>query len=125
MCTYCNDLMADYKTQHENNDYCSACGGSGQLLCCDGCTRSFHFTCLDPPMNPNQPPEGEWYCYICESKRDPQPKPARGLFSGLLGNLEKKNPVAYNLPHEIRDYFEGVKTGEEGEYEEAVTQKTR
>lgn len=82
-------------------------------------------TCLDPPIAPNQPPEGEWYCYICASKRDPPSKPARGLFSGLLANLEKKNPVAYNLPLEIRDYFEGVKTGEEGEYEETVTQKSR
>ncbi|KAI9879463.1 MAG: hypothetical protein M1830_008510 [Pleopsidium flavum] len=115
----------DDNEEHENNDYCSACGGSGQLLCCDGCARSFHFTCLDPPMDPNQPPEGQWFCFICESKRDPRPKPPRGLFAVLLATLEKKNPVAYNLPFEIRDYFEGVKTGEEGEYEEAVTLKTR
>ena len=115
----------DDDVQHDNVDYCTACSGNGQLLCCDGCTRSFHFTCLDPPMDPNRPPEGEWYCYICESRRDPQPKPPRGLFAALLAVLEKKNPIAFNLPYDIRDYFEGVKTGEEGEYEEATTLKSK
>lgn len=118
--------MANIRMQHENNDYCSACGGSGQLLCCDGCTRSFHFTCLDPPMDPNRPPEGEWFCYICQSRKNPQPKWAKtGVFEPLFTTLNKKNPVAYNLPVEVREYFEGVKTGEEGEYEETMTQKPK
>ena len=115
----------DDDVQHDNVDYCTACGGNGQLLCCDGCTRSFHFTCLDPPMDPSRPPEGEWFCYICESRHDPQPKPPRGVFAALLALLEKKNPVAFNLPYDIRDYFDGVKTGEEGEYEEALALKSK
>ena len=119
--------MADFMFHHQNEnvDYCTACSGNGQLLCCDGCTRSFHFTCLDPPMDPSQPPEGEWFCYICKARRDPQPKRGRGLFADLLTNLDKKNPIAFNLPYEVREYFEGVKTGEEGEYEEATTSKSR
>ncbi|MCJ1340861.1 hypothetical protein MMC09_006157 [Bachmanniomyces sp. S44760] len=76
-------------------------------------------------MDPSQPPEGEWFCYICKARRDPQPKRGRGLFADLLTNLDKKNPIAFNLPYEVREYFEGVKTGEEGEYEEATTSKSR
>ncbi|KAI9809548.1 MAG: hypothetical protein M1827_006783 [Pycnora praestabilis] len=116
--------MDDHETP-ENSDFCSACGGEGYLLCCDGCDRSFHFTCLDPPMDANGGPDEPWYCYICEARKTSQPKPSRGLFAVLLSNLLKKNPVAYNLPLDIREYFEGVKTGEEGEYEEAVLQKPR
>lgn len=66
-----------------------------------------------------------WFCYICAARRNPQPKPARGLFAALFVELEKENPKAYELPLDIREYFEGVKTGDEGEYEEAVTQKSR
>ncbi|KZF21478.1 hypothetical protein L228DRAFT_239453 [Xylona heveae TC161] len=115
----------DENEDSENDEFCSACGGSGYLLCCDGCDRSFHFTCLDPPLDPNRPPDDSWYCFICESKRGPPTQYSRGLFAALFGNLEKKNPVAFNLPREIREYFEGVRTGDEGEYEEAVTQKSK
>jgi hypothetical protein len=34
-------------------------------------------------------------------------------------------PKAFSLPHDIRDYFEGVKTGEEGEYEEIGLPRTQ
>ncbi|MCJ1378968.1 hypothetical protein MMC17_002067 [Xylographa soralifera] len=100
----------------DNNDYCNACGGSGQLLCCDGCTRSFHFKCLDPPMNPRNPPEGEWYCHVCVAERVPPTRRPRGIFSSLMGNIENHNPIAFNLPLDVRHAYEGVKTGEDGEY---------
>ncbi|KAL8681570.1 MAG: hypothetical protein Q9186_002310 [Xanthomendoza sp. 1 TL-2023] len=73
-----------------NSDDCSACGGPGELLCCDGCTRAYHFTCIDPPKD--SLPDGE-----C---------------------LARKTPTAYNLPRSLRNYYEGVITGEDGEYEE-------
>ena len=41
-----------------------------------------------------------------------------GLFAGLKQNIRFKDPTAFNLPRDIRNYFEGVKTGEEGEYED-------
>ena len=118
-------LVANASTQGENVDYCAACGGNGELLCCDGCTRAFHFRCLDPPMTSNQPPEGEWFCFNCDAKQNARTKPSRGLFSGLMHRLEKQNPVAFSLPTPIREYFEGVKTGEEGEYEEVSTAKNK
>ncbi|KAI9678917.1 MAG: hypothetical protein M1829_001902 [Trizodia sp. TS-e1964] len=112
------NIMGDI--QNGNDDFCAACSGSGALLCCDGCDRSFHFTCLDPPMDSGELPDSSWYCHVCAAKRNPQPPPARGLFSGLLHNLVKKNPVAYSLPLEIREYFEGVTTGDQGEYTETL-----
>lgn len=76
-------------------------------------------------MDSNHPPEGEWYCFICESKRGPQARLSRGLFAGLEHRLAKQNPVAFSLPKSVREYFEGVKTGEEGEYEEISTAKLK
>ena len=43
-----------------NNDYCEACGGAGKLLCCEACPRSFHFECLNPPMNEEDIPTDSW-----------------------------------------------------------------
>ncbi|KAL8704190.1 MAG: hypothetical protein Q9201_002651 [Fulgogasparrea decipioides] len=98
----------------QNDDYCSACGGTGQLLCCDGCTRSYHFTCVDPPRD--RAPEGQWYCQACVFQ--PEPTHARGVFPLLQNRLQRRDPSAYNLPRALRNYYEDVVTGEDGEYEE-------
>ena len=45
------------------------------------------------------------------------------MFGELVNDLTRRNPVSFNLPGPIRDYFEGVKTGDEGEYEEASVVK--
>ena len=105
--------------QSDNSDYCSACGGSGYLLCCDGCDRAFHFECLDPPLDPNisvQDLPNPWYCFICKARRNPVARESHGLFTDLVFRIERKNPTAFALPQKLRDYFEGVKTGEDGEY---------
>ena len=102
--------------QADNNEFCSACGGDGTLVCCDGCPRSFHFSCLDPPIT--KAPVGEWFCQICVDSRAPQAAPSKGIFSTLLANLEKGNPVAFSLPIDVRTFFEGVETGEAGEFRE-------
>ena len=105
---------------------CSACSGSGKLLCCDGCWRAFHFTCCDPPKTSEQVEsiEVKWYCYKCEASRSfAPPLVERGVFGELISELNKKNPTAFHLPPAIRDYFEGVKTGDEGEYEDSGVAK--
>ena len=56
--------------KHRNADVCSRCRDDGELLCCDGCTRAYHFDCLDPPIDPFHPPEGDWFCPVCRSKRN-------------------------------------------------------
>lgn len=105
-------LVANARLQ--NSDECSACGGTGKLLCCDGCTRSYHFTCVDPPQD--KVPDGEWFCHTCASQ--PMPVLDRGVFVKPKNNLQKKKPVAFNLPVGIQDYYEDVTRGDDGEYEE-------
>ena len=109
----------------ENNDYCGACGGNGELLCCDGCPNSFHFSCLDPPIDLKSPPDGEWYCPQCIARRNRAPAHTIGILGRLIKCIDDINPKAYALPREIREYFEGVKTGDDGEYEDIFLTKTQ
>lgn len=114
----------------ENNDFCSACSGSGYLLCCDGCDRSFHFSCLDPPIQEDASELNEpWYCFKCVARRpllsEQDEKVPRGLFAPLLNNLKKRNPTNFALPEECKDYFENVSSDKNGNFVEAVHTRTR
>ncbi|KAK4115113.1 hypothetical protein N656DRAFT_766385 [Canariomyces notabilis] len=106
--------------EDDNDDYCSSCGGNGELICCDGCTRSFHFSCVDPVIMQDSMPV-EWFCNVCRTKRDPAGLPVHnGAFALILEKLDAKNSSAFRLPVTVRDAFEGVRTGADGEYEEIV-----
>ncbi len=77
-------------------------------------------------MDPTRPPDGEWYCYKCLAKKDPRPKAlSGGVFCSLMNKIDEKNPSSYHLPYDVRDFFEGVKTGEEGEYEDSFATKVK
>lgn len=66
----------------------------------------------------------DWYCNVCLKFKNGF-RPHSGAFGSLLESLEPKNSSAFRLPHIIRNYFEGVRTGVDGEYEEIVpVQKT-
>jgi hypothetical protein len=47
--------------------------GGGSLLYCDGCPRSFHLLCLNPPIDDlgaaGSLPEGGWYCQECTAEQ--------------------------------------------------------
>lgn len=104
--------------QDDNDDYCSSCGGNGELICCDGCTRSFHFSCVDPVLMRDAMPV-EWFCNVCRTNRYAAGPPSHdGAFAQLLEKLDAKNSSAFRLPAPVRDRFEGVRTGADGEYEE-------
>ncbi|CCC08313.1 unnamed protein product [Sordaria macrospora k-hell] len=106
--------------QDDNDDYCSSCGGNGQLICCDGCTRSFHFSCVDPPLMQGAMPD-EWFCNVCRTAHKPPVFPVySGPFASLMEKLDAKNSSAFALPLDVREYFEAVRTGQDGEYEEIV-----
>ncbi|PWY79734.1 PHD finger domain protein [Aspergillus heteromorphus CBS 117.55] len=96
----------------ENNDFCHNCNRSGQLLCCDGCPNSFHFSCLNPPLDPASPPEGDWFCPKCSLSRP---------MSAIIDALDNAPQKDFALPARFRDYFAGVRTGDGGKYEEIVT----
>lgn len=68
-----------------NQDHCETCNGTGALICCDTCPKSFHWLCLDPPLikseilskasdiheqNVNGTVNGggdSWYCNSCST----------------------------------------------------------
>ena len=113
-------------SKSDNNDYRTSCGGTGYLLCCDGCDKAFHFACLDPPLDVNSSELDEpWYCHNCIAKRTAPRKHQRGLFSSLLSNLDKRNPTNFLLPEYIREYFDGVTTGKDGKFAEPSAGRTR
>ena len=72
-------------------------------------------------MDPDTPPEGQWFCNKCLKGRLEFPTQPRGVFRELTADINGKNPKAFTLPPPIREYFDGVKTGEEGEYEETAS----
>jgi hypothetical protein len=48
-----------------NFDYCAACGRGGKIICCEGCPRSYHLSCLLPPLKEKDIPKGDWICDRC------------------------------------------------------------
>lgn len=52
-----------------NQDFCSICNGDGLFICCEACPRSFHFACLTPPLDRENPPKDSWYCDQCVYKK--------------------------------------------------------
>ena len=103
----------------DNDEYCSACGNSGDVICCDGCPRSFHFECVD--LSQDELPD-EWYCNECFVKKYPSKVPIyKGTFASALNILEKSIPRAFTLPARVQNRFEGVRAGADGDYEEIPT----
>ncbi|GAA6026329.1 hypothetical protein JCM11491_004308, partial [Sporobolomyces phaffii] len=100
-----------------NNDYCDSCGGKGHFLCCEGgCLRSFHFGCLEPPLEIDEVPEESWFCKACRAKAHPPPRLPPGFFSELISNVDKENPKAFQLTQELRQFYKNVAIGLNGEF---------
>lgn len=113
------------KKQEEivNNDFCASCGGTGELLCCETCVNSFHFSCVQPPvMSVDEIEEDEWSCRECSPKHitDPEEKQkiSQTFFGPIVFGLETQNSVSYQLPVQIRQMFMNIKTTKLGEFED-------
>ncbi|KAM3454477.1 hypothetical protein MY3296_002934 [Beauveria thailandica] len=108
----------------DNDEFCSACGNAGDVLCCDGCPRSFHFECVNLAQSEDLP--DDWYCNECLVRRFPSRVPIhKGAFASALNNLEKSIPRAFSLPKRIQNRFEGVKAGPDGDYEEVASKTAK
>ncbi|XP_077344619.1 autoimmune regulator-like [Lithobates pipiens] len=57
---------SEVPNHQSNDDECSVCRDGGELLCCDGCPRSFHLSCLVPPLS--HIPSGTWRCASCNAE---------------------------------------------------------
>lgn len=115
----------DHDTDTSNVDFCAACSGGGYLICCDSCSRSFHFNCCDPPLNPNAPSPDVFNCHRCKFQLARVEKTIglqnnRTVFGSLFDTLDKRNVSAFVLPGAIRNRFAEVETGQGNEYEERV-----
>ncbi len=47
-----------------NVENCVICGGTGTLVCCDGCPMAYHAVCLGEKAPPEDD-DGEWLCPSC------------------------------------------------------------
>ncbi|GAA5868484.1 hypothetical protein JCM8547_006288 [Rhodosporidiobolus lusitaniae] len=104
-----------------NNDFCDACGGKGHFLCCEGgCLRSFHFQCLEPPLEIDEVPDESWYCKSCRAAVNPPPKPPRSYFTDLIYKVETENPKQFSLTNELKGFFKHVAAGTSGEFIDAM-----
>lgn len=111
----------------ENNDFCTACGGSGYLLCCDGCDRAFHFRCVDPPVTEDSKELDEpWYCAVCQdiARGSQGEKKPRGLFAPAINDLKRKITTIFELPQEIRDHYHGTGADVDGNFIEPIAART-
>jgi hypothetical protein len=93
-----------------NEDVCSSCGGLGNFICCDACPRSFHFTCAEPPLDPQNLPEDDWYCNECRyhlRKKKGESQSSTESSSGdiwelMIGRAEVMNPKCFVMPRRFR-----------------------
>jgi hypothetical protein len=106
--------------QTESDDFCSACNGAGEFVCCENCPRVFHLLCCDPPRT--QVPDGAFYCYECNAKfvGSDESAEAYSPLGPLFKKLECMNPRAFALPKDIQENFEGVSARADGSYFEDV-----
>jgi hypothetical protein len=107
-----------------NNDYCSCCGMTGMFLCCESCPKSYHFQCINPPIDPNNLPDF-WYCKECIKKKSKINNKDNGkssillnvgIFAKLFDNIIYQDPISFQLPKEIIESFQGISSDRLGDY---------
>jgi hypothetical protein len=100
-----------------SNDFCGACGGAGEMVCCDGCDRAYHFNCCDPPLTRDAPElEEPWFCPSCFARSHRLVDRAPRIWSLLLEEANARDLSAFKLPDNIKSFFAGVRCGDQGEY---------
>ena len=86
-----------------NEDVCSSCGGTGNFICCDACPRSFHFTCAEPPLDPLNLPEDDWFCCECRNTSITSTSSTTSdIFTLMLRDAQRINPKCFVMPRRFR-----------------------
>ena len=85
-----------------NEDVCYSCGGLGNFICCDACPRSFHFTCAEPPLDPQNLPKDDWYCNECQAREVKDDDRVDDIWGMMISRAEKSNPKCFVMPRRFR-----------------------
>eukprot|EP01117_Protostelium_nocturnum_P015875 TRINITY_DN618_c2_g1_i3.p1 TRINITY_DN618_c2_g1~~TRINITY_DN618_c2_g1_i3.p1 ORF type:complete len:245 (+),score=26.27 TRINITY_DN618_c2_g1_i3:254-988(+) len=92
-----------------NHDQCDACGEGGDLLCCDNCPRSFHFECVNPPLDSEdvEMMKEDWFCPLCSSTKkhrngNNSKREADFIMEPMFTRLKESNPFVFSLPFEMK-----------------------
>ncbi|GAA6234494.1 autoimmune regulator isoform X1 [Lates japonicus] len=86
---------------HYNDDECAVCKDGGELICCDGCPRAFHLTCLDPPLI--SIPSGTWQCDWCCGNRVKREE-AQLPLQALVAQPQQTNTTSSNSIVDVSFY---------------------
>lgn len=62
-----DDEISVRDSNDEWEEDCYICSEGGELLCCDGCPRVFHYTCAGL----RRIPRGKTFCHVCDSSVKP------------------------------------------------------
>ncbi|KAL6598692.1 hypothetical protein U3516DRAFT_563513 [Neocallimastix sp. 'constans'] len=104
--------LDDISKTEVNDDFCSICRQStGCFLCCDSCPKSFHFDCINPPLDKSSIPEGIWECKECRAKKNVEllkDNPNDNIWTKLSKDLDRHNPKTFELPDWLVDEYENL-----------------
>lgn len=66
---------AESDGKESNDSVCNECGGGGEVVCCDGCVKSYHADCLPVVARPRlRANADDWFCPDCAATAvAPQP----------------------------------------------------
>ena len=66
------DAIAHEDKQLRESEYCHICKDGGELLCCEGCPKVYHASCLlekDLITMEQLDSDDDWYCPSCMKKK--------------------------------------------------------
>lgn len=69
-----------------NNDFCEVCGANGRFICCDGCPRSFHFFCMNPPLDIDEMPPSNGLSVLGPARANADKNKGKGKATGSAGD---------------------------------------
>ncbi|XP_024129495.1 autoimmune regulator isoform X2 [Oryzias melastigma] len=101
---------------HCNDDECAVCKDGGELICCDGCPRAFHLTCLNPPLvsiprrlHSVESFSGSWQCDRCRGFTVKSEK-ASLLLEALSGQPLHENKASSDSVTDVSFYSSNSST---------------